>query len=190
MRIVDWAIRGDSRRRKKLIIALVILSILPFLRSALAANVTINSGKAQEFGQGSQAAIACDSAISTAITESWLQSSTFFRVATIALTGLNNTDNTTSPVQDGGCGHKKLKIQLLDSSGAALVIGTSSTTSVTIYVPTSDSSVTDATNGTVLNGNTAALASTGTASQLTITIPSSTAVDAGSVFRVTIESVD
>jgi len=181
---------GRKPKRKKAVIGIALLLFVPYLGSTLAASVTINSDKALEFGQGAQSAIACDAGISTAITESWLNTGPYFRVTSIALTNLNNADNTSSPTQNGGCGHKKLKVQLLDSNGAALTIGTSSTTSVTIYVPTSNISVTDSQNGSVLNGNTAALTNTGTTSTLTITIPSSTPVNAGNVSRILIESVD
>jgi hypothetical protein len=182
---------GSGRpKRRRALIGLTFLLIAPYIGSTLAASFTINTGKSLEFGQGSQSAIACDQSIATAISESWHNSGPFFRVTTISLTNLNNTDNTSSPVQDGGCGHKKLKVQLLDSGGSALTIGTSSTTSVTMYVPTANGSVTDGQDGSVLNGNTAALGSSGTTSTLTITIPSSTAVNAGNVSRILIESVD
>lgn len=189
---VKKVVRKRKGSRKRLYVGFALLILIPYFGSTLAATLQINSGKAQEFGQGSQLAIACDTSITNTITETWLQSSPgpYFRVETIQLTNLNNTDNTATPAQDGGCGHKKLKIQLLDSGGSPIIIGTSSTTSVTIYVPTVNGSVTDASNGTVLNGNSAALTNTGATSTLTITIPSSTPVSASTVSRITIESVD
>ena len=45
--------------RKKVILGVAVISIIPFLLSTFAASVTIGSGNL-EFGQGSQQAIACD----------------------------------------------------------------------------------------------------------------------------------
>jgi hypothetical protein len=59
-----------------------------------------------------------------------------------------------------------------------------------MYVPTANGSVTDGQDGSVLNGNTAALESSGSFSTLKITIPSTTAVNAGNVSRILIESMD
>ena len=187
---IGFGFGGGKPKRKRALIGLAFLIFAPYAGSTLAASVTINTNKALEFGQGSQSAIACDQSIATAISESWHNSGPFFRVTTISLTNLNNTNNTSSPTQDGGCGHKKLKVQLLDSSGSALIIGTSSQTSVTMYVPTENDSVTDGQDGSVLNGNTAALESSGSSSTLKITIPSTTAVNAGNVSRILIESMD
>jgi hypothetical protein len=144
--------------------------------------VTINSGVATEFGQGSQPTIACDQSVNTAISQTWYQTSTYFRVSTISLTNLNNASSSTL---DGGCGGKKIKLQLLNSSGTALTIGTSSSTSVTITIPISNDDISDAT----LNGNTAALTNSGTTSTVTITIPSTTAINAGDVHRITLETL-
>ena len=187
---IGFGFGGGKPKRKRALIGLAFLIFAPYVGSTLAASVTINTNKALEFGQGSQSAIACDQSIATAISESWHNDGPFFRVSTIALTNLNNNNNTGSPTQDGGCGHKKLKVQLLDSSGSALTIGSTSTTSVIMYVPSENGSVTDGLNGSVLNGNSALLSNSGLTSTLTLTIDSTTAVNAGNVRRILIESID
>lgn len=182
---------GGRKKRKKIVAGVALLLFIPYIGSTLAATVTLNSDKALEFGQGALSAIACDTDIRTAISETWYNSGPYFRVSTIALTNLNNTDNTSSPSQNSGCGNKKLKIQLLDSNGDPLTIGTSSTKSVMIKVPTSNTlSISNEQDATVLNGNTAALSNSGATSTLTITIPSSTPVNAGNLSRIVIESED
>jgi hypothetical protein len=174
---------GGKPKRKRVFIGAALLLIVPYIGSTLAASVTINSGVATEFGQGSQATIACDQTVNTAISQTWYQTSTYFRVSTISLTNLNNASSSTL---DGGCGGKKIKLQLLNSSGTALTIGTSSNTSVTITIPTGNAEITDAT----LYGNSAALTNTGTTSTVTITIPSTTPINAGDVYRITLETID
>jgi len=173
---------GGKPKRKRVFIGAALLLIVPYIGSTLAASVTINSGVATEFGQGSQPTIACDQSVNTAISQTWYQTSTYFRVSTISLTNLNNASSSTL---DGGCGGKKIKLQLLNSSGTALTIGTSSSTSVTITIPISNDDISDAT----LNGNTAALTNSGTTSTVTITIPSTTAINAGDVHRITLETL-
>ena len=173
---------GGKPKRKRVFIGAALLLIVPYIGSTLAASVTINSGVATEFGQGSQPTIACDQSVNTAISQTWYQTSTYFRVSTISLTNLNNASSSTL---DGGCGGKKIKLQLLNSSGTALTIGTSSSTSVTITIPISNYDISDAT----LNGNTAALTNSGTTSTVTITIPSTTAINAGDVHRITLETL-
>jgi hypothetical protein len=173
---------GGKPRRKRIVIGTALLLVVPYIGSTLAASVTINSGVATEFGQGSQATIACDTSVNTSISQTWYQSSTYFRVSTISLTNLKNASSSTL---DGGCGDKKIKLQLLNSSGTALTIGTDGNTSVTVTIPTSNANITDAT----LYGNTAALTNTGTSSTVTITIPSTTAINAGDVYRITLETL-
>ncbi len=43
---------------------------------------------------------------------------------------------------------------------------------------------------TVLNGNSAALTNSGDTSTVTITIPVTTPIDAGNVYRITLETID
>jgi len=173
---------GSKPRRKRVFIGAALLLVVPYIGSTLAASVTINSGVATEFGQGSQATIACDTSVNTSISQTWYQTSTYFRVSTISLTNLNNAESSTL---NGGCGGKKLKLQLLNSSGTALAIGTSNNSSVTITIPTDLGDITDAT----LYGNTSALTNSGSTSTVTITIPSTTPVNAGDVYRITLETL-
>ena len=59
-----------NHRSKKIIAGFLIATIGPLVATTLAASVTIGTGSL-EFGQGSQAAVACDSEITTSMTETW-----------------------------------------------------------------------------------------------------------------------
>jgi len=163
-----------NHRTKKIIAGLLIATIGPLIATTLAASVTIGNGGNLEFGQGSQSAVACDSAITSAITETWYQTSTIFRVATIVLTDLNTT----------ACTGKNLKISLLGTSGTALTVGTSATS---ITVALTDVLGNQA-NG-VLAGNAASLLlTTSTTNTLTVTLAAGINLDAATVYRIALET--
>ena len=162
-----------NHRTKKIIAGLLIATLGPLVATTLAASVTIGSGNL-EFGQGSQAAVACDTSITTAITETWYQTSTVFRVNSIVLTLLDST----------ACTGKNLKLSLLGTSGTALTVGTSSATSITVAL---NNALTTQTGGT-LAGSTAVLASPGTSATLTVTLDSTINLDAATVYRVALET--
>ena len=173
-----------NHRSKKIIAGFLIATIGPLVATTLAASVTIGTGSL-EFGQGSQAAVACDTAITTAITETWYNTSTIFEVATIVLSDLNTAAG--AGVSNAGCGGKILKVSLLGSSGTALTIGSSGTAtsaSVTLASPGVNGTQTIASNGV-----TASLASAGATATLTLTIPTASIhLDAATVYRVTVET--
>jgi hypothetical protein len=173
-----------NHRSKKIIAGFLIATVGPLVATTLAASVTIGTGSL-EFGQGSQAAVACDTAITTAITETWYNASTIFEVATIVLSDLNTAAG--AGVSNAGCGGKILKVSLLGSSGTALTIGSSGTAtsaSVTLASPGVNGVQTIASNGV-----TASLASAGTTATLTLTIPTASIhLDAATVYRVTVET--
>jgi hypothetical protein len=173
-----------NHRSKKIIAGFLIATIGPLVATTLAASVTIGTGSL-EFGQGSQAAVACDTAITTAITETWYNASTIFEVATIVLSDLNTAAG--AGVSNAGCGGKILKVSLLGSSGTALTIGSSGTAtsaSVTLASPGVNGVQTIASNGV-----TASLASAGATATLTLTIPTASIhLDAATVYRVTVET--
>ena len=174
-----------NHRTKKIIVGLLIAIIGPLIATTLAASVTIGSGSTLEFGQGSQAAVACDTSITTSITETWYQSTTVFQVATIVLTGLDT--RAGAGVSNAGCGGKTLKISLLDNSGNPLTIGSSGTaTSASV---TFASTGVDGAQTLASNGVTGLLSTAGAGATLTLTIPTTSIhLDAASVYRVAVET--
>ena len=163
-----------NHRSKKIIAGFLIATIGPLVATTLAASVTIGTGSL-EFGQGSQAAVACDSVITTSITETWYEAGTFFRVATISLTGLDTT----------ACTGKYFKLSLLGSTGTALTVGSAAETSITVKL--TDVSGSQAT-GSTLAGSTASLSTTGTNNTLLVTLNAAVYLNAASVYRVTVET--
>ena len=134
-----------SNTRKKVILGVAAISVVPFLLSTVAASVTIGSGSL-EFGQGSQQAIACDQNVFIALGEEWHANPTsddssngFFRVRTATISNLNLET----------CGGRKLRLRMIDGASAELVIGTTADAKVMqvvlpATVPTSN--VTDSTS--------------------------------------------
>ena len=174
-----------NHRSKKIIAGLVVAIIGPIVATTLAASVTIGSGGALEFGQGSQAAVACDASITTAITESWYDTTTVFQVATIVISNLNTAAG--AGVSDAGCGGKTLKVSLLGTGGTALIIGSSGTnTSASV---TFAATGVNGTQTIASNGVTADLASAGATGTLTLTIPTASIhLNAATVYRVALET--
>jgi len=126
------------RLRRRVIIGVAMLLGGPIISTSLAATLTINGtgNVAVEFGQGSQIAVGCDTTINTAITEVWDTATTRFKIESIVLTNLNNTRaDTTTIVNNQGCGGKAIKISLIDTATSVMTIGNVANSSVTLIVP-------------------------------------------------------
>jgi hypothetical protein len=111
----------------------------PIITTSLAASLTINGtgNTAIEFGQGSQVAVGCDLTINTAITEVWDSPTARFKVEAIVLSNLDTRKaDTTTVVNNQGCGGKAIKISLIDTATTVTTIGNVANSSVTLIVPT------------------------------------------------------
>jgi hypothetical protein len=176
-----------ARRRTRIIVATLFVILAGSFATTLAANVTISGGNAYEFGQGQVPTIACDTTVTSAITEAWNNTSTNFHVQTITLTGLNlASPAATTNTSDQGCGGKTLSVKLLDSGGTSLPLGDASPTAVTFVVPTVATSP-------VTNSQGATIAVTGAAAtgSAVITLSSATPTiraTASAVARVVLET--
>ena len=179
-----------NHRSKKIIAGFLSATVGPLVATTLAASVTLNSGNSLEFGQGSNLTIACDTSITTALAETWVNASAYFKVSTITLGGINNAVAGAGAATDSGCGNKLIKVSLLDSNGAPIIIGSSSATSVTVSVPTGTVTCVTGTGTEVLNGatHTADTCASATTAAVIITINPSTVSNATGVFRIAIES--
>lgn len=111
--------RAGSNTRKKVILGVAAVSVVPFLLSTFAASVTIGSG-ALEFGQGSQQAVACDQNVFIALGQEWHASPTpedssngFFRVRTATISNINLE----------ACGGRKLRLRMIDGTSTEIIIG-------------------------------------------------------------------
>ena len=184
--------RKTTYRRRAIVGALLIL-LIPYIGSTLAATITISgrsAGGAVEFAQGSQITVVCDATILTSLDEQWYETSTVFRVATVNVTGILNTDSQTATSNNAGCGGKIMTVKLF-ASGVQQRLGTSSAGEnyVSFTVP-----VTNAASGSLsttgATGVTAVSTNTGSNTDIAITIPmnAATIINATTVDRVAIET--
>jgi len=191
--LVNGEIGGVSYKKRAVVGALLIL-LIPYIGSSLAATITINgrsAGGAVEFAQGSQVTVVCDSTILTSLDEQWYETTTVFRVATINVTGILNTDSQTATTNNAGCGGKTMTVKLF-ASGTQQRLGTASTSenSVSFTVP-----VTGAVDSATLTvsgatGVTAASTNSSSNTNIAITIPmnTNTIINATTVDRIAIET--
>jgi len=191
--LVNGEIGGVSYKKRAVVGALLIL-LIPYIGSSLAATITISgrsAGGAVEFAQGSQVTVVCDSTILTSLDEQWYETTTVFRVATINVTGILNTDSQTATTNNAGCGGKTMTVKLF-ASGTQQRLGTASTSenSVSFTVP-----VTGAVDSATLTvsgatGVTAASTNSSSNTNIAITIPmnTNTIINATTVDRIAIET--
>lgn len=116
---VNSGFGGGRKYKSKIIFGISVAAFVPFLLSTFAASVTVGNGNL-EFGQGTQAAVACDPQIYIALAQEWHpaptpedSSSGFFRVRSV----------TVSNVDLASCAGKKLRVRLIDGSSSELTIG-------------------------------------------------------------------
>ena len=179
-------------KRRAVVGALLILFI-PYIGSSLAATITISgrsAGGAVEFAQGSQVTVVCDTTILTSLDEQWYETTTVFRVATINVTGILNTDSQTATTNNAGCGGKTMTVKLF-ASGTQQRLGTSASTEtfVSFTVPTSAGAV-STTGATGVTAVATVSSSPATNTDIAITIPmnSATIINATTVDRIAIET--
>jgi hypothetical protein len=179
-------------KRRAVVGALLILFI-PYIGSSLAATITISgrsAGGAVEFAQGSQVTVVCDTTILTSLDEQWYETTTVFRVATITVTGILNTDSQTATTNNAGCGGKTMTVKLF-ASGTQQRLGTSASTEtfVSFTVPTSAGAV-STTGATGVTAAATVSGSPATNTDIAITIPmnSATIINATTVDRIAIET--
>lgn len=174
-----------NRRNKQVGAGIVALLTVTYFGSTVAANVSLGTSPL-EFGQGSRAAVACDdTGITTAISETWNNATTYFKVNTITLSGIKNSQtNATTGI---GCLGKTIKVSLIGASGL-LGIGSGGTpeTEISIVLPGANgamsSGVTGASPGSVVIGTHDAL----DGASVTITVPAT--LDAANVIRIALET--
>ena len=195
MEILKFDSPGPSRPRKKnsssrTVLAIMTVAAVAALGSTFAANISLNSGAAVEFGQGVALTAACDSAITVT------PGATFANSATAGATGTFNLGTVTMTGIDIACLNKVFKLQFWDSATAtAKTISTTGATHSmakfqykTACVPFTPGGIAT-TNGTTLDtpitGLTCVEASTAGTATVTLGAANLSAVD---VYKVTLES--
>ena len=115
--VLDLAVEGKQKKksRKKLIVGIAMLGVIPVIGSTFAATITVGSGNI-EFGQGTQAVTACDTSISVALASSWDSGTSSFKVSSVTLSDVNTSTKSSGT----GCNGEKIVVKLLNSSGSEL----------------------------------------------------------------------
>jgi hypothetical protein len=174
-----------ARKRTRIFAGFITLIAVTYFGSTFAASITLGSASPIEFGQGSRAAVACDSTgITTAIEETWNNATTYFKVNTVTLTGINNAE--TNATTGAGCRGKTIKLRVMGSSGP-LAIGTSSATVISFVMPAANGALADENvSGALGAAVVASTYDTVDGAQIVVTIPAT--LDASTVTRVALET--
>jgi hypothetical protein len=179
-----------NRRNKQIGAGITALLAVTYFGSTLAASVSLGTGDL-EFGQGSRAAVACDTnGITTAINEIWNSAVTptpQFDVATVVLSDVNTS----------ACANKVFKVTLLGSNGSELQLGNENAhTYASITVSNSDGPLTVA-SAAGTPGLTASKSGTSPAGVITLALDRTGTQDtdanflnAADVYRINLESND
>jgi hypothetical protein len=171
---------ASKKSNLKSLAGLATVAAVAVLGSTLAANISLGTGSAIEFGQGVQVAAACDSAITLSPRANFVNGSNpQFFLSTI---GFSDVDGRAAGT---GCAGKILTLNAYgDVSATPLQLATVSSTAVSVATIGINGSTPTTSAGFVI-GNTANLAAATSSFDLGISIPSATA---GAVFKLTLQS--
>jgi hypothetical protein len=175
-----------ARKRTRIFAGFITLIAVSYFGTTFAASISLgNSNNPIEFGQGSRAAVACDSTgITTAIEETWNNATSYFKVNTVTLSAINNAE--TVAATGIGCRGKTIKLRVMGSSGP-LAIGTSTATVISFVMPAADGALADnKVTGALGASVVASDFDSADAAQIVVTIPST--VDASTVTRIALET--
>ena len=105
-------------RGPKVILAVSLLLLIPVIGTSLASNVVVNGGGPITFGQGYQAALACDDSVTiTPQVHTTYDGTVYWYIYMLAIA----IDTTPTNVSGVGCGGKTITIQALNHG---VVVGT------------------------------------------------------------------
>jgi hypothetical protein len=170
---------APKKSNLKSLAGLATVAAVAVLGSTLAANISLGSGSAIEFGQGVQTTSACDDSITLSPKVTFVNSASNpqFFLSTVSFTGVNSTT--------AGCQGKTLTLNAYgDSSATPLQLATVSSTALTSATIGITATTPTSAAGTTIAGVTGN-ASTTHAFDLGFTTPSSTS---GAVYKLTLQS--
>jgi hypothetical protein len=178
---------ASKKSNLKSLAGLATVAAVAVLGSTLAANISLGTGSAIEFGQGVQVAAACDSAITLSPRANFVNGSNpQFFLSTIGFSDVDGRAGGSALSGGGtGCSGKILTLNAYgDVSATPLQLATSGSTAVSVATIGINGSTPTTSEGFVI-GNTADLADADSSFDLGISIPSATA---GAVFKLTLQS--
>ena len=164
----------------KVLLGISALIAVPVIGTTLAASIGINTGNGVQFGQGVVQATACDPTITATATTAFTnaQNGGTFKVNTIVLTGVADA-----------CTTFKFKVlAYADSNGTALTLATGGTTNAcvgTVTLAAGGNSIVSETSNTCI-----ATVGAYSANNNTITFTPGTTLDASTVFKFTVETLN
>ena len=145
-----------SRSFSKPVLIIALLSTLGLGGGVLAANIAVNGGSAIEFGQGTVATVACDTAVTLSPTSTYVNGSSAFFVTSVEIRDIDKRQGTSAG--NDGCNGKTLTVKVLDSSGTVLgsiatVVPSATAASATITVTPTPSVTASAVSRLTLESN-------------------------------------
>ena len=178
----DYLSRMQSAHRNskiKVVVGFATLAAIAVLGSTLAANISLGSGSALEFGQGVQVTSACDNAITLTPKAVFVNgASPSFMLSTIAFTDVDAASTTT-------CQGKTLSLNAYgDTSNTPVQIATAGSSALTTATIGITSTTPTSAAGTVI-GNVSGGGTNALAFELGFTTPSATS---GAIYKLTLQS--
>jgi hypothetical protein len=187
MEILKFDGGKPSKNRNKLVTVIAGAFLVAVVGSTFAANITINTNNSLEYGQGLTAAAACDTSMTIAPTNHYVNgtnSAGTFYIDTITVTDSPTTVSAATGL--GKCINSNLKISAWDSVTASSALF-SCTVKPTGYTSPGLTFTSGVTNNTNCSGATVSTAGGGF--QLAFNAPATSPnVLAGNVYKITIES--
>ncbi len=107
-----------SRSFSKPVLIIALLATLGLGGGVLAANIAVNGGSAIEFGQGTVATIACDTAVTLSPTSTYNTGASTFLVSSVEIRNIDQRQGTSAG--NDGCNGKTLTVKVLNSSGTVI----------------------------------------------------------------------
>ena len=181
---------ASKNKNLKSLAGLATVAAVAVLGSTLAANISLGTGSAIEFGQGVQVAAACDSAITVSPRANFVNSASNpqFFLSTVGFTGVD-ARTSGSALSGGGTGCAGITLTLNaygDVSATPLQIATSPTsTALSVATIGIRNALAPTTSAGFVIANSAGTSTATSSFDLGITTPSATA---GAVFKLTLQS--
>lgn len=185
MEILDFGPSGSTPKKRRNRVALVVGALaLAAIGSTFAANISLNNGTSIEYGQGLQQATACDSHITLAPANTFVNATGAgaFDISSVAITDANTTSSSTGLA---GCIGKSLKLTAYgDSASTVLAQCTVTMTSATYSSGFSGETVACGTNP----GSTAPTIAAASTTGFTVTFTGTLGVASSGISKFTLES--
>ncbi len=180
--------RAPKKSNLKSLAGLATVAAVAVLGSTLAANISLGSGAALEFGQGVQVTAACDSAITLAPKVTFVNSATTpqFYFSTVSFSDVDGRALNSATSGGGtGCATRTLQLNAYgDSSATPISFATVSSALVSVATVGINGS-TPVTSAGFTIANTANLASATSSFDLGINMPAATS---GAIYKLTLQS--